>query len=279
MARARLGRALGWLLAGLALTALFSLWLLPWDRYRGLAERELSRAIGAEVRVGSLGPALGRGIAVLRLRDVELAFDGGRRLAISELRMRPALSTSWLRLEPAVRVLAASEAGGLDGTCWLGERPGFAGDVEDLALELLPLEGFADGLALRGRADLTLDLVSDGAGLTGEVELAAREGSVAFPPYGLPIPYATARGSLTLAPATGLAIESLELDDPERLSLRASGTIGASPSPGLSPLDLTARLEVLDPALRSLFAQAIPLDGEGNAEVRLSGTLDTPILR
>ena len=153
---------------------------------------------------------------------MELAFDGGRRRAISELRVRPALSTSWLRLEPALRVLAASDAGGLDGTCWLGERPGFAGDVEDLALELLPLEGFADGLALRGRADLTLDLVSDGAGLTGEVELAAREGSVAFPPYGLPIPYATARGSLTLAPATGLAIESLELEDPERLSLRAS---------------------------------------------------------
>jgi type II secretion system protein N len=279
VARARLGRGIGWLLAGLALTALFSLWLLPWDRYRGLAERELSRAIGAEVRVGSLGPALGRGIAVLRLRDVELAFDGGRRLAISELRVRPALSTSWLRLEPAVRVLAASEAGGLNGTCWLGERPGFAGDVENLALELLPLEGFADGLALRGRADLTLDLVSDGAGLTGEVELAAREGTVAFPPYGLPIPYATARGSLTLAPATGLAIESLELDDPERLSLRASGTIGASPSRGLSPLDLTARLEVLDPALRSLFAQAIPLDGEGNADLRLSGTLEAPILR
>jgi type II secretion system protein N len=278
VARARLGRGLGLALAGLALTALFSLWLLPWERYRGFAERELSRATGAEVRVGSLGPALGRGIAVLRLRDVELAFDGGQRVAISELRVRPALSTSWLRLEPALRVLAASEAGALDGTCWLGERLGFAGAVEGLALELLPLEGVADGLALRGRADLTLDLVSDGAGLTGAIELAAREGSVAFPPYGLPIPYATARGSLTLAP-TGLAIESLELEDPDRLSLRASGTIGASPSPELSPLDLTARVEVRDPALRSLFAQALPLDGEGNADLRLSGTLGAPSLR
>lgn len=278
MARARLGRGLGLALAGLALTALFSLWLLPWDRYRGFAERELSRATGAKVRVGSLGPALGRGVAVLRLRDVELAFDGGQRVAISELRVRPALSTSWLRLEPALRVLAASEAGALDGTCWLGERLGFAGAVEGLALELLPLEGVADGLALRGRADLTLDLMSDGAGLTGAIELAAREGSVAFPPYGLPIPYATARGSLTLAP-TGLAIESLELEDPDRLSLRASGTIGASPSPELSPLDLTARVEVRDPALRSLFAQALPLDGEGNADLRLSGTLGAPILR
>ena len=37
MARARLARGLGLALAGLALTALFSLWLLPWDRYRGFA--------------------------------------------------------------------------------------------------------------------------------------------------------------------------------------------------------------------------------------------------
>jgi len=110
-------------------------------------------------------------------------------------------------------------------------------------------------------------------------ETPTSEGSVAFPPYGLPIPFATARGSLTLAPATGLAIESLELEDPDRLSLRASGTIGASPSPELSPLDLTARVEVRDPALRSLFAQALPLDGEGNADLRLSGTLGAPILR
>ena len=279
MARARLARGLGLALAGLALTALFSLWLLPWDRYRGFAERELSRATGAAVRVGSVGPALGRGLAVLRLRDVEVAFEGGRRLAISELRVRPALSTSWLRLEPALRVLAASEAGALDGTCWLGERVGFAGDVEDLALELLPLEDVAAGLALRGRADLSLDLASDAAGLAGEVELAVREGSVAFPPYGLPIPFASARGSLALAPERGLAIELLELEDPGRFSVRASGTIGASPSPELSPLDLSARVEVLDPALRSLFSQVLALDAGGNADLRLTGTLGAPILR
>jgi type II secretion system protein N len=279
VSRARLGRGLGLALAGLVLTALFTLWLLPWDRYRGFAEHELARATGAQVRVGSVGPALGRGVAVLRLRDVELAFDGGRRIAISELRVRPALSTSWLRRGPALRVLAEGEAGELDGTFWLGEQLGFAGDVEDLALELLPLEGVADGLALRGRADLTLQLVSDGAGLSGAVELAAREGSVAFPPYGLPIPYATARGTLALAPERGLAIESLEIEDPGRLSLRASGTIGNSPSTELSPLDLTARVEVPDPALRSLISQALPLDAGGNADVRLSGTLGAPILR
>jgi type II secretion system protein N len=279
VARARLGRGLGLTLAGLALTAAFSLWLLPWDRYRALAERELSRATGAEVRVGGVGPALGRGIAVLRLRDVEVAFPGGRRLAISELRVRPALSSSWLRLEPALRVLVTSESGALDGTWWLGERAGFAGDVEDLALELLPLEELAAGLALSGRADLSLDLASDAAGLAGEVELAAREGSVAFPPYGLPIPFASARGTLAVAPERGFAIESLELDDPGRLSVRASGTIGAAASAELSPLDLSARLEVLDPALRSLFAQALPLDGNGHAELRLSGTLGAPVVR
>jgi type II secretion system protein N len=275
----RLARGLGFGLAGAALTALFCLWLLPWDRYRALAERELGRATGARVQVASLGPALGRGGAVLRLRDVELRFAEGQRLAISELRLRPALSTSWLRGEPALRLLLASEAGALDGTCWLGERTGFAGDVEGLRLELLPMDRLAQGLSLRGTADLVLDLVSDGAGLSGAVELAAREGSIAFPPYGLPIPFATARGSLALAPATGLVLESLELDDPGRLVLRASGTIGAAPSPELGPLDLTAHVEVLDPALRSLFAQALPLDAGGSAELRLSGTLGAPILR
>lgn len=279
MTGARLARGLGFTLAGAALTALFCLLLLPWDRYRALAERELGRATGARVRVASLGPALGLGGAVLRLRDVELTFAGGRGLAISELRLRPALSASWLRLGPALRLVAASEAGSLDGTCWLGERAGFSGEVEGLRLELLPVERLAEGLALRGTADLVLDLVSDGAGLTGAVELAAREGSIAFPPYGLPIPFATARGSLALAPGTGLAIESLELEDPGRLTLRASGSIGAAPSPELGPLDLTAHVEVRDPALRTLFAQALPLDGEGNAELRLSGTLGAPILR
>jgi type II secretion system protein N len=277
--RSRLARGLGFTLAGAALTGLFCLWLLPWDRYRAVAERELGRALGARVRIASLGPALGRGGAVLRLRDVELDFAEGQRLALSELRLRPALSTSWLRLEPALRLLAVSEAGTVDGTCWIGERAGFAGDVEGLRLERLPLERLAEGLALRGTADLVLDLVSDGAGLSGAVELSAREGSVAFPPYGLPIPFATARGSLALAPATGLVLESLELEDPGRLTVRASGTIGAAASPELGPLDLTARVEVQDPALRTLFAQALPLDAGGNAELRLSGTLGAPLLR
>jgi type II secretion system protein N len=274
-----LGRGLGFALAGAVLTTLFSLWLLPWDRYRGFAEHALARATGARVRVGELGPALGRGGVVLRLRDVDLAFGAGRALRLSELRVRPALSGSWLRREPALRVLVASEAGALDGICWLGGRMGFAGRVEGLALELLPLEEVAQGVTLSGRADLVLDVSSDGTGLAGALELAAREGSVAFPPWGLPIPFQAARGSVALAPERGLAIESLELEDPGRLRLRASGTIGAAASPELGPLDLTAHLEVPDPALRSLFSQALPLDGAGSAELRLSGTLASPILR
>jgi hypothetical protein len=61
--------------------------------------------------------------------------------------------------------------------------------------------------------------------------------------------------------------------------VRASGTIGPSPSAELSPLDLTARLEIPDPALRSLISQALPLDGAGNADLHLSGTLGAPVLR
>ncbi len=278
MTGSRLGRGLGFALAGVVLTAFFCLLLFPWDRYRPLLERELARATGAQVRIGGLGPAVGRGGAVLRLRDVELAFAEGRRVAISELRVRPAVSSSWLRLDPALRLLLASDAGALDGTCWLGERAGFAGEVEGLALEMLPLERVTEGLALRGRADLSLDLVSDGAGLAGTVELAAREGSVAFPPYGLPIPWATARGSLALAPETGVAIQSLELDDPGRLSVRASGTIGSAPRLDLGALDLTAHVAVSDPALRSLFAQALPLGRDGSAELHLTGTLGAPVL-
>jgi type II secretion system protein N len=265
----------GLLLAGaaLALTSLFVLILFPYGNYRAWVEAGLAAGSGARVSVADAGGSFGLSGPALRLSGISMAYPDGLRLELDEVRVRPALSFSWLSGDPALHLEARGEVGELSGTCWLGERPGFDGSIEALQLEALPLTRYAEGLSLSGLADLEIDLRAEAGTLSGDVELDARDGSVAFPPYGVPVPFAHAYAEASLS-AEGVSIETLSLED-EGLRVEAEGSIG----PGArGALDLRAELEVSDPALRSLVGQAVPLNGEGRGAVRLAGSLARPVL-
>jgi type II secretion system protein N len=265
-------------LAGLGLTTLFVVLLFPWTRYVPWLQAEIQARTGARVRVADTGMGLGLLGPALRLRDVEIVSPDGTRLRLEEVRVRPALSPSWLRGDPALHVAARGGLGQLAGTCWLGDRPGFDGRVGALRLETLPAGVLPEGVTLQGIADLDLDLHQDETGLRGRLALEAREGSVAFPPYGLPIPYTEAHALATLTPGSGIALERLELEDPT-MSLHVEGTLDDSPDLSRGRLDLRARLEVHDPDMRQAVAQILRLDGQGRADLRLLGTPSNPVLR
>jgi uncharacterized protein YhdP len=244
----RLGRGLGILAAGALLTLLFVAILFPYDRYREAVERGLGEVTGARVHVAGLGPDVGRVGPVLALRGVELRFPDDVQLTIDEAHLRPALSSSWLRGEPALRLLLAGPLGGVNGTLWSGGQRGFVGTLDDLDLAALRLERMVDGLDLRGRADADLDLQGD------------------------------ANRSIQLKETEGLAIETFQLNSAD-LALHASGTIGNAPVLENAKLDLRARLEVRDPDLRSVLGPVAGLRGDGTGDLRLSGTLRNPMIQ
>jgi type II secretion system protein N len=273
-----LGRRVAIALGGLTLTFVFALALFPYERYRGLLEQQAASALGARVQIGGFGPSLGWGGPVLRLRNVRVVFADGNRLALEDLRLRPALSTSWLRLDPALRIWAASPEGNGNGTLWLGAQPGFAGSLEALNLGALRMGSWVEGLELQGRADLELDLAQDAGGLEGNVALRARDGRIGVPPYGLPIPFESAEGLLDFDPQQGIRVASFALEDAS-LSLVAEGTIGLRPDLESGPLDLRAQLDVRDPGLRGVLGQAIDLEPQGSTKLQLRGSLSNPVVR
>jgi type II secretion system protein N len=274
----RLGRGLGILAAGALLTLLFVAILFPYDRYREAVERGLGEVTGARVHVAGLGPDVGRVGPVLALRGVELRFPDDVQLTIDEAHLRPALSSSWLRGEPALRLLLAGPLGGVNGTLWSGGQRGFVGTLDDLDLAALRLERMVDGLDLRGRADADLDLQGDANRLSGRVSFSARDGLLTLPFLGIPLPYETAQGSIQLKETEGLAIETFQLNSAD-LALHASGTIGNAPVLENAKLDLRARLEVRDPDLRSVLGPVTGLRGDGTGDLRLSGTLRNPMIQ
>lgn len=265
-----------WLALGL--TTFFVVLSFPYGRYGSWFASRLAASLGSEVRVGEIGPALSWGGPVLRASGVVVQLPDGRRFDVDELRLRPALSVSWLWLDPAIRLWLESAQGRVDGTLWIGGSSGFSGSLRDVDLEALAAAAATEGFELQGRADLELDLESAPEGLAGLVVLEAREGSVAFPPYGLPVPFAQLQGRFELHPESGVEVSSFELEDPA-LSLHAEGSLGSRPSLAQGRLDLQGELEVRNPGLRAVLGDTVRLDRQGRAALRLQGTLDRPVLR
>jgi type II secretion system protein N len=265
-------------LLALGLTTFFVLISFPYGRYGAWFAARLGASLGVQVRASEVTPSFSWGGPVLRASQVTVQLQDGHRFDLDELRVRPALSLSWLWLDPAVRIWLESADGQVDGTFWLGESSSFRGQLLDVDLGVLADGAAPEGFELRGRAEIELDVESGPEGLRGVVDLEAREGSVAFPPYGLPVPFEELRGRFELDPASGVRVTAFELEDPA-LSLHAEGTLGAQPTLAQGQLDLQGELEVRNPGLRAVLADAVRLDREGHAQLRLQGTLTRPILR
>ncbi len=261
------------------LTLFFVLIGFPYDRIRDLVASQASQALQAQVRIGSLGPAfslLGPGVEA---QAVDIDLPDGRRIAVSEARLRPAWSFSWLRGRPALHIDLTATEGRAIGTLTLGAEPGFDGTLEQVDLAKLPLSAALSGLSVDGIASGEIDLRQTPAGPRGSIDLEAANGSIAVPgmPIALPFERLTAKTQLTDEHlAENLAVD---LQGP-MLTAQIDGNIGQSPILMNAPLELAVKMVVVDDSLRPMLAgTGIRFAQNGSAEMRLLGTAGLPVLR
>jgi type II secretion system protein N len=272
-----IARAAAIALACAALVAGFVLWRLPYARAAAPLSAALSRATSLEISIGGLAPRLswlGPGLVATQLR---VATPGGVALPVERLQLRPAWSPQWLLLRPRWWIDAELAGGGAAGRLGLAPGASFAGHLAGIDLEALPLAALWPGAAFTGHLDARFDLRAEAGALAGSIELDARDGSAALPTLSLPLPFATLTARLELGVDPRLRLVSLELVGPV-LRARGSGTLGASARLAAAPLDLAFELEA-DPDLRpALAGLGLRLDQDGRARLRISGTLDGPVV-
>lgn len=280
---ARLSRGVVFLalpLGCLLLVLLFSIAIFPYDRFRGAAAEQLRLATGAQVEIGALGGGLSIGGPALDASGVRLRWPDGA-LEVSEARVRPAWSLSWLRGRPALGISAESNAGRLSGTWWPGPEGGFSGDLRALDLGALPPALVGGPPPFEGRADAEIDLrLAAGRPVGGTLELEAREGALTLGgQLPMAIPYESLEGQARFAEGGAVDLSDFALSGPV-LAATGGGSVGAAPSVALAPLDLDLELEVVDGNLRPIVRDwGVRLDANGRARLRITGSLSRPVLR
>lgn len=270
-----------WLLAlaYLALTSLFVVLRFPIDRLTPRVETVASRVSGARVAIGELEFHLVALLPELSARHAVLSWPAGTQLRLDRVRVRPAWSLSWFRGQPSLVLSVRRGSGRIRGTARLGDPPSFRGSATDVDLAQLPpaLLGSA-GLALDGRLDGTFDIRSGADGPEGTIALRAVDGSLSLSILPMGVPFESLEAALALGGDMQLTVQSLALEGP-LVALAGSGTVGRGSAAALAPLQLAARLEVREAALRQLFAGTdIELDRDGVAELSIRGTVSDPVL-
>lgn len=263
-------------IAALLLVA-FLVLLFPWDSLGRRIAWEISRASGARVDVPNLAPALTARGPVLRALDVTIEHPAVDRLQLFELEIAPRFSTSWFGGDPTLRIWARSGLGNLDGVLRLGSESAYAGDVSEVELARLPLRLDASGVRFAGILSATADVALDPNGtLRGRVDFESPSLSIQSKQLPIAIPFSHATGTIEILESGATRIESVVLEG-QLVEAELSGEIGLVHRSQSPPIDLTAHIRVVDSTLQQLAASAgLRLSSTGEANVRLSGTIDTP---
>lgn len=263
----------------IGLTLVFVMLLFPWDSLARRIAWEISRASGARVEVPELAPALtGRG-PVLRARNVTIEHPAVDRLRLFELEIAPRFSSSWLAGEPTLRIFATSGLGNVDGRLRLGARPAFVGRVSEVELARLPLRLEASSVRLRGVLEADADVALDPNGtLQGRVDFESPSLEISSGQLPMAIPFTRATGTIEILENGATRIDDVALEG-ALVSGELSGEIGLVHHSQPPPIELAARLRIVDPGLRQLApAAGLSLSPAGEAEVLVEGTLDAPIV-
>ena len=277
LVRARSGgsrRGLAVAAAGLLLLV-FAAARFPYERLLPPLLVTARAATGAEVDVAELGPGLGLAGPRVVASGVRVRWPAAPELVFDAVRVRPAWSLAWLSGSPRWHVDAAGAPGSFRGEV-ASER--IAGEWEEVDTAALPWALLGALAPLQGRVSGTVDLArTDGAWL-GTAELSGREGSVDLPGLPVAIPFVALAARLEMAP-TLVTLSSARIEGP-LVTASVSGTASAEGGAFSAwPLDLAVEIESVDPALRGYLGPlGIPVDHEGKAKVRVTGTLAAPYL-
>jgi len=270
---------LGVPLVGVVLVAFFVFLQFPFERFREVLAGQTGAALGADVTIGEIAPALTVGGPGFVARDVRIHWPGGENASVAAASLRPAWSLSWLRGSPAFRLDADSDVGGVAGTLTVGAAPGFDGRLSGVALARLPIERFTQGASLDGDLDLEADLSWRDGTPVGETRFLARSGSLSARQLPVDLPYEELRGTIRFGDDGSLTLDDIALGGP-MLSAELSGGTQPGPSLWLAPLELDLHLQVSDPNLRPTFrSSGLRLGPDGSADLRVRGNLAAPVVR
>jgi len=234
-----------------------------------------SAATGADVQVADLGLGVGLGGPELVASGVVLRWPTAADVSLDEVRVRPAWSLSWLRGAPLWHVAARGAPGSFHGVVSPLRVEGGWTDVDTDALPWVVLGAVAP---LHGRLSGDVALAQADGAWSGSASVAGGEGSVDLPGLPVAIPFVSLAAQLAVAPAQ-LTLSSARLEGPLVTANVAGTATAAGGAFSVWPLDLDVEIEQVDPALRSYLGPlGIPVDGQGHARLRVTGSLSAPYL-
>lgn len=276
--RAFLPNAIAIPLAALLILIFIAL-LFPWDSLGRRIAWEINRASGARVSVPELGPALTARGPVLRARNVTIEHPAVELIQVHELEIAPRFSTSWFGGDPTLRIWAQTGLGNADGVLQLGESPAYVGRVSQAELSRLPLRLEATGVRFHGVMNADADVQLDPNGtLKGRVVFDSSSLEISSNRLPIAIPFTKSSGTVEILDSGATRIADIILEGPV-LNAEVSGEISFVHRSQSPPIDLTGHLQILDPTLRQLASGAgLQMSPQGEATLRLSGTLDAPLI-
>ena len=264
--------------AGVLLVAFFIYLGFPYHKLGDRIATEIQRSSGVRIDFEDIGASLQLVAPGIEATGVRATLSDGRSYRIERAMLRPAWSFAWFRGTPAVYAEVESELGGAAGTLLLGEAGGWSGELTQVAVGRIPIPPLEAVGNIDGRLDATIDLVLAEAGPEGSIEFAATEGSVGLAKFPMDIPFETLSGELSFGGEAFISIERLELDGP-MLTASLTGKVLQAASFAQAPMRLEAELTA-EPNLRPAFKNAgVRVDREGNSKVRITGTVESPMVR
>lgn len=264
--------------AGVLLVTFFIYLGFPYHKLGDRIATEIQRSSGVRIDFEDIGASLQLVAPGIEATGVRATLSDGSSYRIERAMLRPAWSLAWFRGTPAVYAEVESELGGAAGTLLLGEAGGWSGELSQVAVGRIPIPPLEAVGNIDGRLDATIDLVLAEAGPEGSIEFAATEGSVGLAKFPMDIPFETLSGELSFGGEAFISIERLELDGP-MLTASLTGKVLQAASFAQAPMRLEAELTA-EPNLRPAFKNAgVRVDREGNSKVRITGTVESPMVR
>ncbi len=260
----------------LVLTLMFAVAQFPWERLAPWLVGRIEQATGTRMELARLeGSWSATGPAAV-LHGLVVHVPGRGPLAFERLRVRPALSTSWLAGEPALGVELALAGGSVVGTVWPVGEAGFDGRFDGIDTAALPEALAPDGLPVDGVLSGASDVRRQGHLWVGEVSVKGNDGSLALPSLPIALPYDTLLAELRLGEDGQVALDQGSLQGP-LASFEAAGSLALDGAGRPGALDLTVLMRDVDPSLRGMLEQqGFRLDAGGGAEIAVGGTVAAP---
>ena len=253
----------------------------PYDRLALRLGRSVESEMNVRLRIGELSPHIGlRGLG-LAASDVLTGREGSRTIVLQKLVVRPAWSTAWFRGQPAIHLDVTSEVGDGSGTVTLGSTGGWDGILEDVQLDLLPIE-LLEVLDIDGTLDATVDLHRAGPegdhGLVGQVDFDLRDGTLTTGGLPIALPFQRLHGRLDFGGEKYVTLTGVELTGP-LLDATIQGDVAYAESAGAQRISIDLAFQLRDESLAGLFGGMGRRDEDGRTHLQVTGTIANPVVR